>query len=318
MSWFHGVKLCITRGWDVNMIHMKKGSIIKTPLATAVHSAAMVTLLLERGATDVIHLDGIAEFSPALVHAIGTSNPNEEVIQLLLQHGSLVNSPYYTGGTLLLPAYALTSSEKHELLIKLLYDYGGRLDPIFPRPDGLIDTFVGESVEFLASSLESVKQAVAHGAKIKRPVEKDHFVRTLIKWGPVDYGCVWNYSSGNVFCAKTYRSQTGGLVNYDDYISFLKDQGADINALDCIIGYGNSEEILHLEYCTALEYFDFIRSSNVIPDRWPITSEEEIPLFGYPQEAVKKGDRYFGRVPREIEDMASILKKHGAVSFPLR
>ncbi|KIJ40330.1 hypothetical protein M422DRAFT_256888 [Sphaerobolus stellatus SS14] len=210
--------------------------------------------------------------------------------------------------------------QEHESLIKLLYDYGGRLDPIFPRPDGLIDTFVGESLEFLAGSLESVKQVVAHGAKIKRPVEKDHFVRTLIKWGPVDDGCVWNYSSGNVFCAKAYRDQTARHrmeVNYNDYISFLKDQGADINALDCIIGYGKSEEILHLEYCTALEYFDFIRSSNVTPDRWPITNGEP-PLFRNLQEAVKKGDRYFCRVRREIEYMASILKKHGAVSFPPR
>ncbi|KIJ39848.1 hypothetical protein M422DRAFT_257452 [Sphaerobolus stellatus SS14] len=97
---------------------------------------AATNLLLEHGVTDIIEADvcgQIVKFSLAL----------EEI------HRSLVNSPYYIGSTLLGKRIveSFDGAPETNRLAPLLSEYGGCLDPVFLRPDRLVDSFVAEFME---------------------------------------------------------------------------------------------------------------------------------------------------------------------------
>ncbi|KIJ38246.1 hypothetical protein M422DRAFT_259156 [Sphaerobolus stellatus SS14] len=99
-------------------------------LAPESRRGAMVTLLLAHEATDII------EFAVDLC---------EDIVTVLLLHGSLVNSPFYNGGTLLSQGIAMAFRHPQlNWLPRLLSEYGGCLDPVFPGSDGLVDSFVND------------------------------------------------------------------------------------------------------------------------------------------------------------------------------
>ncbi|KIJ23476.1 hypothetical protein M422DRAFT_275929 [Sphaerobolus stellatus SS14] len=162
----HGIKLCIACGWDVNKIHVGERQCVFTPLSRAMSTPlsrrlAVATVLLEHGTTDVIHMlqpsGYVIQCSPALRHMLflhrfyplaKDRNLHEHVIRLLLDHRSLINSPYYEEDIPLVPStFAAFKNPKLEWAPQLLSEYGGCLDLVFPRPDGLLDSFTGEFME---------------------------------------------------------------------------------------------------------------------------------------------------------------------------
>ncbi|KIJ43608.1 hypothetical protein M422DRAFT_253191 [Sphaerobolus stellatus SS14] len=289
---FYGVELCITRGWDVcgwnhekHIWNTYKGEpLVDTVLSTAmwnrkVSCIAVATLLLEHGTTDVIDIlaenDCVIQCSPALEVQLlfREGGPEEDVTRLLLQHGSLVNSPYLKRGTHLAKAIvdAFRYPGRRDWLPQLLVEYGGCLDPVFPRPDGLIDSFVGEFAEYcLLQDDPELLHMLTKGTKIGRPVHDNSIVTTLLKVKFWDNSWKYKYIAWNVFCAAkgVISSSFNSKDKHHRRIIFLKSLGCDINALDCIIGYGEGEGdgFLHLEYCTALDCVSFLaQHENVSP-----------------------------------------------------
>ncbi|KIJ28059.1 hypothetical protein M422DRAFT_270694 [Sphaerobolus stellatus SS14] len=248
---------------------------------TSVLCLLLFPILLNYGATDVLDFDNLqgtsGQYSPALEMAIMESlllaNPDSilQHISLLLQHGSLVNSPHYAGGSLLFNMFTKSYNGSRRLeLIKLLLEYGAYLDPDFQRPDGLVDSFTGETVEYLAccNDLAGLEEAIAHDAKIGRPVRDPHAVVSLEKWpdDPQDRDLAKSFQcwSWNAFCAipaipqqffSWYDRWQGDM--FARRISFLIDHGGNINALDCVVGYEEGD-VIHLEYCTALDFLQVL------------------------------------------------------------
>ncbi|KIJ55984.1 hypothetical protein M422DRAFT_239162 [Sphaerobolus stellatus SS14] len=282
LGFVHGIKQCISHGWDVNDIHFSVKH-YSTPLSSAMWAPlsrrlAVTTFLLELGATDIIDIvrpsGYVVQCSPALENVLRVClmkighqdidrGLHEDVIRLLLDHGSLINSPYYAGGTLLAPTIFEAFNRPYlDWVPQLLYEYGGCLDVVFPRYDGLVDSFSGEFMEYCVTvnPPEICQYALTHGAKIGRHLYEDNVVNTLLR----DRNSR-EYFAWNMFCAMDpayiYRhirqwSKDRCKQMWVQRISFLQHLGYDINALDCIVGDGKSkqdETCLHLEYCTALD-----------------------------------------------------------------
>ncbi|KIJ24119.1 hypothetical protein M422DRAFT_275178 [Sphaerobolus stellatus SS14] len=286
LGFVHGNKLCISRGWDVNDIHVNERQMVSTSLSHAMGSPgwrrlAVVTVLLEHGATDVIDIfrpsGYVIQGSPALKEAVDLALVNQgmghdldldkDVIRLLLDHGSLINSPYYAGGThLARRTFQAFSKPEIEWVPQLLHEYGACLDVVFLRHDGLVDSFVGEFMECCVTKFppDICQYVLAHGAKIGRPIYEDNIVITLLTDSNTREYFAWN-----VFCAMDPQYIYGHVgwsedrckEMWDQRISFLHHLGYDINALDCIVGVGGckrDETYLHLEYCTALDWVSTI------------------------------------------------------------
>ncbi|KIJ43618.1 hypothetical protein M422DRAFT_253204 [Sphaerobolus stellatus SS14] len=165
----NGVQLCITHGVDVNSSEYSENSRrVETVLSRAMRIPdsdqrhAVAALLLEHGATDVIDVidqsGHVIQCSPAL-EAVMTqsgyiSSSDNDLARLLLQHGSLINSPYYPRGTLL-AAHIVPEFWDPEFnwLPDLLSESGGCWDTIFTKFNGLLDDFVGEFVEYCVETM---------------------------------------------------------------------------------------------------------------------------------------------------------------------
>ncbi|KIJ42483.1 hypothetical protein M422DRAFT_254263 [Sphaerobolus stellatus SS14] len=191
---------------------------VSTPLSHATGAPrsrrlAVATVLLEHGATNVIDIfrpsGYIIQGSPALKEAVDLGLANQgmghdmdldkDVIRLLLDHGSLINSPYYAEGThLARRTFQAFSKPEMEWVPQLLYEYGACLDVVFLRHDGLVDSFAGEFMEYCVTKFppDICQYALAHGAKIGRPIYEDNIVITLLTDSNTREYFAWN-----VFCA---------------------------------------------------------------------------------------------------------------------
>ncbi|KIJ27873.1 hypothetical protein M422DRAFT_784718 [Sphaerobolus stellatus SS14] len=187
-------------------------------LAPESRRGAMVTPLLAHEATDII------EFAVDLC---------ENIVTGLLLHGSLVNSPYYNGGTLLSQGAAVAFRHPQlNWLPRLLSDAG-------------------------KGNVDLLPYARTLGAKIGRPYE-DNVVTTSCR---IDEA---NYFAWNVVCA--LGNATGDFVRLSENswikrIIFLQEHGCDINTLNCIIGYDGDDqgyECLQLECCIAFNCISFL------------------------------------------------------------
>ncbi|KIJ42494.1 hypothetical protein M422DRAFT_254273 [Sphaerobolus stellatus SS14] len=151
LGFVHGIKLCIARGWDDNEMHVDDEQCVPTSLSHVMRASlsrrlGAATVLLEHGGTDVIDVfrpcGDVIKYSPALQRLLSESRElykanlardlYEPAIRLLLDHGSLVNCPYYAGGTLLAPSiFGACEHLELEWVPQLLIEYGGCLDVVF-------------------------------------------------------------------------------------------------------------------------------------------------------------------------------------------
>ncbi|KIJ31654.1 hypothetical protein M422DRAFT_783735 [Sphaerobolus stellatus SS14] len=187
-------------------------------------------------------------------------SPPQDIVRMLLEHGSLVNSPFYEGGTLLTGAIKWRSVNSDLTIRSLLVQYGWQPDPEFPRPNGLVDSFVGETAEYCvqSDSLEDLHYFLSLGAQIGRPIRNVNNVNTLFISEHVK-GCdIPIYFAWNVFCVPQPKTNKCDKNKWIERILALQALGHDINILDCVIGYEGDEDQYELEYCTALDCVLFI------------------------------------------------------------
>ena len=314
----YGLQTCIESGWEVNSSRMVSIDWTKTPLSLVLlvdppkeDTVSVVTTLLKHDATDIIDTPA-GQISPALEQAMDKIDPHIGIIWSLIQHGSLINCSRYPGGTVLsrIIVNAGHNSGARWLSDKLLTEYGCHLDPTFTRPDGLIDSFVGEVVEHCAAfnDLEVLLEMLALGAKIGRPVRSHDTVTTLLELDEdtTPYmQSTWDHSkyfAWNTFCA-TYVIEPGveiiwSKMEWTNWIQFLLAHDADINALDCVVGFGSGEDKdeLQLEYCTALDLittlglwlaeeeanpeYDLYPGSEVLPSQYCFLASSVLMEYG--------------------------------------
>ncbi|KIJ54825.1 hypothetical protein M422DRAFT_240909 [Sphaerobolus stellatus SS14] len=264
----YGVQWCISRGLDVNAMHKHGETVLSTVNLDSPENLHHVTaFLLQHGASDVISWaagGSVWTRSPALESFVKylyvftyKPYPCQDIVRMLLEHGAVVNSPFYPGGTLLSAVIEHQPKDSVLAIRSLLAQYGGQPDPEFPRPDGLVDSFVGETAEYCVrwDSLEDLHYFLSLGAQIGRPVRNINKVNTLFKFEHSEtVMCVTPiYFAWNIFCRPKYVTYEFNDYDWVRRILALQALSHDINVVDCVIGYAGDEDQLELEYCTALD-----------------------------------------------------------------
>jgi len=287
----YGIRIGVSAGgYDFNANY----GFHQTILTFAVRSGNVdsVRILLENGADDVVYHENSQSgcagyYSPALCQAVGLESV--ELMELLLRHGSLPDSPHYAFGTLLLDN-AIPLNDK---AIDLLTRSKAHIDPVFPRADGYFEAFSGEAIRrFLSKGdLDLLERRIGDGIQIYKPVRDPAMVIELLR---LQDGSDCLYYVPNCFAESilfipwdTWENQLGTKPRAA--ISMFINAGADINSLDCVVGVGSSDEIPRLEHCTSLDLLCSLE-------------EFHIAMGTAKQEAYSVG--------------ISLLKEYGALSAP--
>jgi len=221
-----------------------------------------------------------------LQHALRNKEWLEVLLKhVLLKHGVPVNSPKYTQGTLLI--HALLAPDTAEGVVQFLRASGGTLDPIFPRSTGLSDSFVGEAVHLaiMREQIDRLKNLLMNGVQFSKPVKDPSMVVTLIEFKLWEWGRLFRVVC-NAFahCAISMIFALGRRLP-NEMITALIGFGADINALDCVIGMNS------LEYCTALDLWTTVLEG--LKDHRP-------PIYPYLTSRIKLLAQHGGKIlPRE-------------------
>ncbi|KIJ33792.1 hypothetical protein M422DRAFT_264255 [Sphaerobolus stellatus SS14] len=317
MGLHNGTRRCLARGWDATgigldmneRIYFDENGDIHTSLSRVVQvdNWTMLTVLFEHGATDIIETPE-GWHSPALKTVLDLPKaPSEDTVRLLLQHGSLVNSPFYPGGTL------ISQIRPGHRLHSLLIEFGAVPDPEFIISDGLVVSFVGEIMEECArrNDLKMALEYLALGAKIGRPVVQAHKITRLFMCPSklISTDTHFVYFSWNVYSA--VDTEYGGIT--DERIQFFLNHNIDINVRDCIIGLGPEGQFYDLQFCTAL---DLIMSIT----RWLKPMEKELAVsceeLGADESGVTNQVKCHSDLLQVYLDAASVLMKYGAKILP--